>query len=289
MTSIPFERIRAYRQDTFNLQAGRRLKSAGEAVEFANRRGFIFFWPIKGQLLPSLWVAVAGDRPVADAHDDPGHITWDWKDSLLGQRRWYYAKVLRKKATIISLEKAPFFYALSRNYGAPDEDYLTLYEQGLLTQEAKTVYETILREGPLDTVALRRATRMTSRESDSRFNRALADLQADFKLLPIGIAKAGSWNYAFIYEVTARHFPDLPDAAHPISEREARSTLLGDYLRSVGAAQTSDIQRLFSWGKEHNRAAIESLVSSGQVVEQVQVEGQAGDWLVLEELVQAAG
>jgi hypothetical protein len=28
---------------------------------------------------------------------------------------------------MISLEIAPFFYALSENYGAPEEDYLTLY------------------------------------------------------------------------------------------------------------------------------------------------------------------
>jgi len=283
MASILYERIRAYRQDTFNLQPGKRLRSADEAVCFANQRGFLFFWPIKGMLLPSLWAAVAGDRPVPDQHDDPGHVTWDWKDSLLGQRRWYYAKVLRKKATIISLERAPFFYALSRNYGAPDEDYLTLYEQGLLTQEAKTVYETILREGPLDTVALRRATRMTSRESDARFNRALADLQADFKLLPIGIAKAGAWNYAFFYEITARHFPDLPEAAHLISEREARSTLLENYLRSVGAAQAGDIQRLFGWGKDQSGSAIESLVSAGKIWDEV--EGQVGAWLVLRELV----
>lgn len=285
MTSIPLERIRAYRQDTFNLQPGKRLKSADEAVEFANQRGFLFFWPIKGVLLPSLWGAVAGDRPVPDQHDDPGHITWDWKDSLLGQRRWYYAKVLRKKATIISLVRAPDFYALSRNYGAPDEDYLTLYEQGLLTQEAKTVYETILREGALDTVALRRATRMTSRESDSRFNRALADLQADFKILPMGVAKAGAWNYAFIYEITARHFPDLPEAAHAISEREARSSLLGDYLRALGAVQKSDIQRLFGWGKTEIQAAAQSLVDAGEASDELEVESQLGAWLVLKTLV----
>jgi hypothetical protein len=285
MLSIPFERIKAYRADTFGLLPGRRLTSADEAVEFVNQRSFTFFWPIKDILLPSLWVATAGDRPVPDQHDDPGHITWDWKDSLLGQRRWYYAKVLRKKATMISLETAPYFYALSRNYGAPEEDYLTLYEQGQLTQEAKTVYETLLREGPLNTVALRKATRMTSQESDSRFNRALADLQADFKILPTGVAKAGAWNYAFVYEITARHFPELPEEAHPISERAAREKLLRDYFRSVGALQLRDILRLFGWGKAHSEAAIDGLVLSGQITRDVQVTGQAGEWLVLRELV----
>ncbi|MFO7623809.1 MAG: crosslink repair DNA glycosylase YcaQ family protein [Anaerolineales bacterium] len=286
MASIPFERVKAYRKDTFRLLPGQRLASAEEAVQFVNQRGFIFFWPIKDITLPNLWVAVAGDRPVADQHDDPGHVTWGWKDGLLGQRCWYYAKVLRKKATMISLERAPHFYALSHNYGAPDEDYLTLYEQGQLTQEAKTVYETLLHEGPLNTVALRKATRMSNRESDSRFNRALADLQADFKILPTGVAKAGAWNYAFIYEITSRHYPELPDFAHAISEREARQQLLADYFRSLGAAQPGEVQRLFGWGKASNEKAIESLVSSGQIIRDIQVAGQIGDWLALKELVE---
>ena len=67
--------------------------------------------------LPSLWAGVAGDRPVANKHDDPGHITWRWKDSILGQRKWYYAKVLRRKATMISLKVAPYFYSLTENFG----------------------------------------------------------------------------------------------------------------------------------------------------------------------------
>ena len=54
--------------------------------------------------MPSLWVAVAGDRPVPDEHDDPGHVTWGWKDGLLGKRRWYYGRVLRKRNTFISLD-----------------------------------------------------------------------------------------------------------------------------------------------------------------------------------------
>jgi hypothetical protein len=75
---------------------------------------------------------------VADDHDDPGHATWGWKDALLGQRQWYYAKVLRKRATMIAFDVAPYFYALTENYGAPDEDYLTLYEQGRMPLEKDT-------------------------------------------------------------------------------------------------------------------------------------------------------
>src|SRR6266542_6009645 len=145
------KRLRAYRAQAYHTAPAKRVKSKDEAVEFVNERGFIFFWPIKGVTLPSLWAAVAGDRPVADAHDDPGHVTWGWKDSLLGQRKWYYAKVLRRKSTLISLAMAPYFYALSENYGEPESDYLLQYEQGLLSQEAKAVYEALLLEGTMHT------------------------------------------------------------------------------------------------------------------------------------------
>src|SRR5512142_3094111 len=129
------KRLRAYRARTFHTAPGARVKTKDEAVAFVNERGFAYFWPIKEVSLPSLWAAVAGDRPVADAHDDPGHVTWGWKDSLLGKRKWYYAKVLRHKSTLIALDVAPYFYALSENFGAPEEDYLLQYEQGLLSSD----------------------------------------------------------------------------------------------------------------------------------------------------------
>ena len=86
MPTLSLEALARYRTGTFRLK--KRLTSKEDAVEFVNERGFIYFWPIREITLPSLWTAAAGDRPVADAHDDPGHITWGWKDSLLGKKAW---------------------------------------------------------------------------------------------------------------------------------------------------------------------------------------------------------
>ena len=284
MLTLPFEQIRSYRARTFGLLPGQRLTSQEDAIAYVNQRGFIFFWPITGVTLPSLWAATAGDRPVADAHDDPGHVTWGWKDGLLGQRRWYYAKILRKKATIIALDVAPYFYALSENYGSPEDDYLTLYEQGRLTLEAKLMYEALIDKGPLDTVALRRAIHMTSQESDSRFNRALTDLQADFKILPVGVADAGAWHYAFIYDIVARHFPELPDQAHLIRENEARLKLVELYFRSLGAAPVSELARLFGWRLADVNRAVQALEETGIVMRGLEVENWRGEWVGLSEL-----
>lgn len=284
MTSISPETIKAYRTQSYRLAHGGRIKTLDEAIDFVNQRGFIFFWPIKGISLPSLWMGVAGERPVADAHDDPGHVTWGWKDSLLGSRHWYYAKMLRKKATMIAMHIVPFFYALSENYGAPDEDYLTLYEQGRLTQEAKAVYEVLLEKGPIDTISLRRAARLSSRESDSRFNRALTTLQEDFKVVPVAVTQAGAWRYAYAYDIVDRHYPEIPEQARYISERDARKKLVELYFHSVGAAQLRDVRLIFGWTLSDTEEAIAELVSGGLLKRDLEVENQPGAWVALAEL-----
>lgn len=192
MATFDPERLAAHRARTFRLSAVKPVSNPGEALDFVNERGFIYFWPISGVDLPSLWTAVAGNRPVADAHDDPGHVTWGWKDNSLDKRLWYYAKILRRKATFISLEIAPYFYALSENYGSPEEDHIIAYEEGRLTLAAKQVYDVLLDKGALDTISLRKEARLQNAK-ESEFNRALEDLQKDFKILPVGIAEAGAW------------------------------------------------------------------------------------------------
>lgn len=273
-----------YRSETFRTTPGRRLRTRDEAVDFVNERGFILFWPIKGITCPSLWTAVAGDRPVADQHDDPGHVTWGWKDALLGSREWYYAKVLRKKSTMVSMAVLPLFYALSENYGSPEEDYLTIYEQGRLTQEAKAVYEALLDEGPLDTIALRQAARLSSRASDSRFNKALVDLQTDFKIMPVAVSQAGGWRYAFVYDIVARHYPEIIEESRYIGDRQARQQLTELYLRSVGATELREISKIFKWPPKAAQAAVGHLVDAGVARSGVHFENVAGKWIVLTEL-----
>jgi len=284
MPSLDLEKLKAHRARTFNLLPFKPLASPAQALDFVNVRGFVYFWPISGIDFPSLWTAVAGDRPVPNEHDDPGHVTWRWKDNALDRRIWYYAKVLRRKATIISLEAAPYFYALTENYGDYREDYLIPYEEGRLPQGAKQVYEAILDNGPLHTIDLRRLARM-SNARDAEFNKALEILQSDFKVLPIGVAQAGSWNYAFIYEITARYWPDLPEQARGISEAKAREKLLELYFQSVGAAQMRNVNKLFQWGHELTARAVRRLVGQGVVVERVSRDDREGEWLGLTELV----
>ena len=257
------ERLEAYRADSFRLREALRLQTVEEAVQFVNERGFVYLWPIKGMLFPSLWVAVAGNRQVADKHDDPGHVTWGWKDQMLGRRRWHYAKVLRGKATMISLELLPTFYALSENFGDPEQDFRQLYEDGLLSRESKLIYETLLREGPLNTIVLRQKTGMSGKKGSSPFDRGLTQLQREFRIMPVGVAEAGAWRYSFVYDAVHRHYPDLPEQARLISRKAARRRLARCYFHSVGAATAADMRKLLQWSPRDVQRTIDALVETG--------------------------
>lgn len=286
MRTVSVDKLQAYRKETFRLRRANSLQNRAEALAYVNERGFVYFWPIKGVELPSLWAAVAGDRPVADAHDDPGHITWRWKDEMLGARQWYYAKVLRGKATMIALDIVPYFYALSENFGDPAVDYLQLYADGLLSREAKTIYEALLVEGPLDTVNLRRKIHMTGRSSNSPFERGLVALQRDFKILPVGIAEAGAWRYSFIYDLVHRTYPDLPEAARPITRRQAHQKLASLYFASLGAATEAEVRKLFQWRPAEVSRTLQQLVDEDFLFDGCQLPGRKEATFALPELVE---
>ena len=279
------EKLAAYRRETFNLDPERWLRSPEQAVEFVNRRGFVFFWPIKNTVLPSLWKATVGDREVPNNHDDPGHVTWGWKDGMLGKRRWYYGRCIRKRNAMISLDLLPAFYALSPNYGDPEHDFLDQYDQGLLSPEAKNIYALLLELGPMDSLAIRREARLASSSATSRFNRGLDTLQMEFKILPTGTSEAGRWRYAFVYDLVSRHYPDLLEKAGKITESLAREQILKSYLKSVGAIEVKQAARLLRWKPAVCQKTALALIEQGILVDDVKLKGKEEQLVAVSELV----
>lgn len=255
--------LRAYRADTFRLLPGALITNVEDALTFVEDRGFVNLWPIKGIDLPSLWTAVAGDRPVANEHDDPGHITWRWKDEMLSRRRWYYGKLLRGKATFVSMHVLPYFYALTERVAELD-DYRLAYEAGHLSQEARVVADVLYTKGAQHTIQLRRMAHLSARSSKSRFNKALVDLQRGLWVLPVGVAHAGSWRYAFTYELLDRWLPEISQRARGIKMLEARAHLAKLYLDSVGASTPRLIGRLFGWQTKEITSALSRLEEAGR-------------------------
>ncbi|MBN2556882.1 MAG: winged helix DNA-binding domain-containing protein [Anaerolineales bacterium] len=256
------QQIGAYRTQTFRTDPALRIHSPEEAVEFVEDRGLILFWPMKNLVFPSLWAATVGDRPVPNNHDDPGHVTWSWKDEMLPRRRWYYGKLLRGKATFVSLDALPYVYALSPRYGDLD-DYTEAYRAGTLSHEAHAIASILLQEGPQNSILLRKKAGLSSPSAKYSFHRALTTLQRGLWILPVRVAQAGTWNYAFEYELFDRWYPTILPKARIIPEEHARAVLLQLALTSLGCADDRSIQRLFGWSPAHIRAAFSRLEAEG--------------------------
>ncbi len=276
MITLTLDEIKRQREFNYRRTPERRVRTIEEARAFIEEVGFCHFWPIKGVELPNLFHAIAGRvRSVPNEHDDPDiSKCWGWKDHALDKKWWYYGKLLRRRATLVSLAELPYFYALSENYGSLD-DYLQEYADGLMTAEAKAIYEALLEHGPLDTIRLRREARMSAQSAKSRFDRALVELQVGLKVLPIGVAEAGAWRYAFTYEIVQRRYPDLPERARQIKRSDARRALVSRYIDNVVAADRKMIGKVFhvlKWTPAELDRTITALFEEGAVRE-VQVKG----------------
>jgi hypothetical protein len=276
VATVTREWIAEQRDYTYRRTPNLRIQTPEGALAFVDEVGFCHFWPTKGAEIPNLFHAIAGRiRPVPMQHDDPDiSRCWRWKDAALDKRQWHYGKLLRRRATLVSLELLPVFYACSENTGDL-EDYLDEYRAGMMTAEAKWIYEALLEHGPLDTIRLRREAGMSATSAKSRFDRALVELQVGLKVIPVGVARTGAWRYAFTYEILARHFPELPEQAAGIKRSEARRMLVSRYLDDVIAADRKMINRIFhvmKWTPAEMQRTIASLLDE-EVIRESEIDG----------------
>ena len=275
MRALTKSAITSRREARYRRRMNLRVKTTQEAIEFINAVGFSFLFPIQNIEMPSLWDAIAG-RVVRTSASHSGYEierTWGWKDESLDKKWWYYGKLIRDKATLVSLDFLPNFYALSENYGDYEHDYLEEYKAGTLTAEAKAIYEALLKHGALDAIRLRRESHLSSDSAKGRFDKALTDLQTGLKVIPVGVAPVGAWKYAFIYEILPRWYPDIPDWARQSGRGEAKRNIIDQYLRNVIASAPQAIARVFGWTLNDTKPSIEALASGGRVEIDVKIAG----------------
>ena len=163
--------------------------------------------------------------------------------------------------------RLPWLFALSGFSGDLRDDHNLKYEAGELSRTAYLVYDTLLQNGPLDTVGINRSISLFSKPSRAEYARALTTLQEQFMVLPVGISTSGRWHYSFIYDLVLRRFPGLPENAAVISDFQARCNLIACYMDSAGSASLSEICRLFKWPVPVVKSCMERMLSGFRVIE----------------------
>lgn len=282
VSELTLDILREMRAERYRQRPHLRVRTEEEALSFLNDVGLCLLFSAQEVELPSLWGAICGeDRSLPEHHDDYElGLAWQWKDSLPVAGKILYGKFLRKRPVFISLDLAPYFYALSPNYGDLAQDYLQEYLDGRLSTEAKQVYEVLLEQGALPTSRLRREAALGGKSSATRFDRALAELQMGMRITKVAISDANRWGYCYVYDLLPRHFPAVVEASQGISGRQAREVILVRYLRTVVAATPRQVSSLFGWEPGDVDRLAERLAAEGRLRQHVHIEGLVDEHLV---------
>ena len=281
-TNLTLDNLQTSRAVRYRQRPDLRVNTEKEALAFLNDVGLCSLFSAKGIELPSLWGALCGeDRPLPQNHDNRElGLAWQWKDTLPIAGQVLYGKFLRKRPVFISLDLAPHFYALSPNYGDLAEDYLQDYVDGRLSVESKQVYETLLKLGALPTSRLRREAGLAGKTNATRFDRALAELQMDFRIVKVAISDANRWGYCYVYDLLPRRFPEIVQASRSIQGRQARETIMLRYLRTVIAATPQQVGRVLGWTKPDVERLVARLAGDNKLDAGIQIEGMAEPYMV---------
>lgn len=225
-----------------------RVRTSRAALRFVDALGFCYAFTSGPGGLPGLFDVLA-----TGSINRMWSWAWQWKDELATARRLHYGKVIRRKPSYVSLTMLPAFYALSGNVGEPD-DHLQAYREGRLSAQAKTLYESILTDGPVSTWTLRR--RFVPRgESGSRFHRALDDLQGRFLIAKV--AEEEEWRNGFIWDAFHRWMPGVVKSAGTLTGEAAAAAVLDRHVRIVGAVDPTDVEATFGWTRRLTQAAVD--------------------------------
>ena len=262
---VHYSDILNLRRPHYRLHPDLKLRTRSEAVRFVNDVGIALLFPGDNLPLPDLWSAINGqERRIPRHHHDWAlGKTWEWKDEIPSRKEAWYGKIIRGKPAFISMQDLPAVYALSPNYGELD-DYLEAYADGLMSNEAKSVYEVLLAEGPLSTSALRKAAGLGGGgDAARRFERAIVELQADLKIVKSGTSDDNRWKYCYVYDILLRWAPDLAEQARQYNSRTAMRHLVDRYLQSSIAAPAQLFPRLFGWDPGVTSRVIEEMLQDG--------------------------
>jgi uncharacterized protein YcaQ len=94
------------------------------------------------------------------------------------------------------------------------------------------------------------------------------------KILPTGVAEAGAWNYAFIYDLVSRWFPKLDAQARPWTTAAARRKIVLQHLDNLAVASEGEVRSLLGWPAAVLARTLAALTEGGDVEKVEVVDGE---------------
>ena len=241
------------------------LRTLEEASAFLDEAGMCLLFACRDIALPKIYDCAAKDAN-----------WWAWKDHMQEQKRAYNGRLVRRKATLVSMKLLPAFYAVYQT-GGGYAMYEEEYYWGKLGELSKNVAEHLDRNGPTPVDELRRAVVPRGKKNTRRFHSSLLELQSKFKIVTVGL-KDKSWGVR-ILDLFVNWVPaEIEKCTEKMNRREAMQVILIAFVDTAGAVPEAVPSRMFGWPHAETAEVVESLVEAGHI-EHGRVRGERNAWL----------
>jgi len=234
----------------------RRIVTIAEAAKYIRAVGFCVLYSTEATPLPSLYYHVT-KRNLREEHvwDKYSILIWRWKDELPRSRKAFYGKYFRGRGTFISLDHLPNFLAMNEAAVSP-ADHERFYAEGRIRGDARAIWESLEKYGPLATLELRHTSKMDTKAGNVRFKRAILDLQRLLIAVHSGTEQETEAWASGRYDLVCRAFPKETAMAREISSESARKNLASKFLEVRPQATPSELRTLFGWSQQESTAAM---------------------------------
>lgn len=269
--SLSDDALELLRLKHYQLSASKRITTIAAAARYIDRFGFCWlFAPRDRKLeLPALFEAVKGKRDVhIDDWDADSDRVWTWKNDLPAAKRAYYGKAFAGKPVFVSLAVLPYVIA-----ALGEEDVARAYGNGALSYDAKRIYDALDALGAQPTQTLKRNAGFVGKDGNTRYHRALDELQTRLVVASMGATNEGAAWPSQIFDLVARWFEAQAREARKIGVRTARGALIERYLKTVLAAPPEAVSRLL----RIPRSELKSLVDEMFAAKRIRVKDR---WLI---------
>ena len=242
--------IDKYRDTKWHLTNRLRIRNESEAIKFINDVGMCLLFGSDEIPLPKLSQSAKSDE----------WDWWEWKDSLQAKKKWYNSRVVKKKATLISMELLPCFLSLYYESGG-FEVYEEEFYYGKLTESANRIADYLDNHGPKSIDDLRKALAEPGKVGTRKFHDGVKELQSKFKIAVTGLEDK-HWGVR-VLDLFSNWAPKkIFEKAETLKPNVARNTILKKFITTSGITTEKEIIRLFGWSQDSVQSSVKELLKS---------------------------
>lgn len=244
--------VELYRDKKWRREEHLRLRSAQDVEAMVEELGFCFALTDVRTEFPSVFVGVCGRReahsPKNVQKDEEMSLAWVLKDEVMRRGNVYYSKLLKGRATFVSKELVPYFYALC---GIPKSREKTVF-----TPESRRILSVLRTEWESSTADLRLDAKIEDRKI---LTKSMEELQRAMKVIPYDVVYKPKFTY--LWTLAEARFPEQLNRR--VRPKTAMIEIARAYLSTYGYTGKGQFSKNMGFGRKESGLAFHALVDEG--------------------------